>query len=93
MMQSVPGMILGVFKPASPPVIPLPETALNNIMQIKSTYILTVPSFIEVISLQICSRAPILVVLISRPLGMGSRSYYAVAAQIDGRIVAWYSKL
>src|SRR5882762_5033859 len=43
-------MTVAAFKPTSPPVIPTPETFLEQIVAMKCDIIICVPSFIEVCS-------------------------------------------
>ena len=46
--QVVSGMVIGIYKPTSPPVVPTPENYLEGIVATKSTVLLCVPSFVEV---------------------------------------------
>ena len=41
-------MVLGVYKPSSPPVIPTPESYLEEALATNSSIIYCVPSFVEV---------------------------------------------
>ncbi|ETW76160.1 tridomain enzyme adenylation-thiolation-dehydrogenase [Heterobasidion irregulare TC 32-1] len=41
------GMVLGVYKPSSPPAIPTPESYLEEALAINSSIIYCVPSFVE----------------------------------------------
>ncbi|THH15905.1 hypothetical protein EW146_g4648 [Bondarzewia mesenterica] len=43
----VSGLIMGVFKPSSPPVVPTPERYLEGIKATKSEVLFCVPSFVE----------------------------------------------
>jgi len=46
--QVVPGMIMGIYKPMSPPVVPTPESYLEGIVATKSDTLFCVPYFVEV---------------------------------------------
>ncbi|KAI0050775.1 acetyl-CoA synthetase-like protein [Auriscalpium vulgare] len=46
-MAASAGMILAVFPPSSPPVLPTPKRCLEDALQTKCDYMYTVPSFIE----------------------------------------------
>ena len=41
------GMVIAVFKPASPPIVPTPDAVWDGIKATEADYSFSVPSFIE----------------------------------------------